>query len=506
MRTHHIAPYDQLEPRNGVLVVDGWGIRIHVHAGHLIVEDGVGRTRRTRPFNRATHGLRRLALLGHTGYLTLEAIRWLAGTGIALLHVDQDGQVLDTSARMSSDQPALRRAQALAATRPAGLEITRWILHHKITGQARVAADIAGPDAGTAVAAWLRQLDTAQTLDEARLAEALAANTYFDVWAQVPVRFPTADRQRVPDHWTRVGPRRSPITGKSQTAANPAQAMLNYLYALLEAEARIACFAIGLDPGIGILHSDANHRDSLALDIIEAVRPVVDAYLLHLLRAHVFRASDFHETRQGACRVLAPLTHELAATTVTWAERLAPIAEEVVRQLAEAAGGSIRTSTRLTQAKLRAGVRRRENSSPVTRTRRPPGPAPHCQECGNPVEPPHRRCQGCHSEYLADPDNPRLSQLALLRAQGRDPAHGGDTGRQRGRTNARHVQRAIDWEQEHPRPDPEEFRRNILPGLQHCSPQKLADATGLSYPYCALIRKGERVPHPRHWNTLSNLT
>jgi CRISPR/Cas system-associated endonuclease Cas1 len=42
--------------------------------------------------------------------------------------------------------------------------------------------------------------------------------------------------------------------------------MLNYLYALLESEARIAAAAAGLDPGIGFLRVDTDARDSLACD------------------------------------------------------------------------------------------------------------------------------------------------------------------------------------------------------------------------------------------------
>ena len=38
---------------------------------------------------------------------------------------------------------------------------------------------------------------------------------------------------------------------------NPANAMLNYLYAVLESEARLAIAALGLDPGLGFWHVDA---------------------------------------------------------------------------------------------------------------------------------------------------------------------------------------------------------------------------------------------------------
>lgn len=44
--------------------------------------------------------------------------------------------------------------------------------------------------------------------------------------------------------------------------------MLNYLYAMLEAETRFAASTLGLDPGIGVMHVDVPYRDSLALDLM----------------------------------------------------------------------------------------------------------------------------------------------------------------------------------------------------------------------------------------------
>jgi CRISPR/Cas system-associated endonuclease Cas1 len=50
---------------------------------------------------------------------------------------------------------------------------------------------------------------------------------------------------------------------------------LNYLYAVLESEARLAISTLGLDPGLGVLHADSQVRDSLAFDVMEPVRPMV---------------------------------------------------------------------------------------------------------------------------------------------------------------------------------------------------------------------------------------
>jgi len=88
----------------------------------------------------------------------------------------------------------------------------------------------------------------------------------------------------VPDHWLTFGQRHSLLSKPSpRRAINPANAMLNYLYAILEAEARIAALRMGLDPGLGLLHADQRSRDSLPCDLMEPVRPKVDAFVLELL-------------------------------------------------------------------------------------------------------------------------------------------------------------------------------------------------------------------------------
>lgn len=78
--------------------------------------------------------------------------------------------------------------------------------------------------------------------------------------------FARKDRMTVPEHWTVFGTRSSPLTGAPRTAANPINALLNYLYAILETEVRLAVLTIGLDPSMGILHADQKSRDSFAFD------------------------------------------------------------------------------------------------------------------------------------------------------------------------------------------------------------------------------------------------
>lgn len=54
--------------------------------------------------------------------------------------------------------------------------------------------------------------------------------------------------------------------------------------------------------------------------------------------------------------------------------------------------------------------------------------------------------------------------------------------------------------------DPTEFERDIAPRLRGLSLSEMMRLTGLSRPYCAMIRRGACEPHPRHWDALRGLS
>jgi CRISPR/Cas system-associated endonuclease Cas1 len=104
--------------------------------------------------------------------------------------------------------------------------------------------------------------------------EASAALAYWSAWSNLEIQYPRIDLRRVPDHWQTFGARVSPLTGSPRLAVNPPNAILNYLYAILESEARLAAAELGLDPGLGVLHRDTPNRDSLGCDLVEPIRRV----------------------------------------------------------------------------------------------------------------------------------------------------------------------------------------------------------------------------------------
>jgi hypothetical protein len=62
---------------------------------------------------------------------------------------------------------------------------------------------------------------------------------------------------------------------------------------------------------------------------------------------------------------------------------------------------------------------------------------------------------------------------------------------------------AREWDEQHGKlVDLSAFQRDILPLIQGVPLSRLQRATGLSLRYVSLIRRGERTPHPRHWQAL----
>jgi len=378
------------------------------------------------------------------------------------------------------------------------------LLRRKLEGQRRIAVHLGATEGVGVIDIAVRALDVATTPAELMVPEAAAANAYWAAWSNLAVRWARADLQRVPPHWMRFGLRASPMTGNPRLAANPPNAMLNYLYGILEAEARIALLSVGLDPGLGILHADLRARDSLALDLMEAVRPEVDELVLGMLQTRHFRWSDFVETRQGACRLLAPLSHELASTARMLASRVAPVAESIARAFADAPESTVtRLATPLTQSRRSAGrptAWRATREALVTPNR----PVATCLECGERVVPARKYCVVCRPDIGAF-QAAGSDRLARLRQAGEDPAHGGDAALIRGAKWRQRRQVEADWEREHGRPDPAAFAAEILPNLRALATRQIVEATGMTRAYCSRIRRGELVPHPRHWATLRQL-
>jgi CRISPR-associated protein Cas1 len=526
MQQQNTPLYPPLQVRAGILVVDGFGIALRVlNRGKLRVEDGIGRQRRSLTLDRAGCGLERLVLIGHAGYVTLEALAWLRAIGAALVQIGRDGEVLAHSVPFGYDGHPIRRAQALAVTNGLDLAIARELIAEKLDGHRRILVRL-GAD--------LREFDklraslgSPDSIDRVRVIEANAAALYFPAWRDVRIRFRDRDLARIPARWLRADSRASVLTGAPRAATSPINALRNYLFACLDAEARLALLAHGCDPQMGCLHADQRNRDSLALDAMEPVRADVDAFLLNLLEDREFTARDFGELPNGICRIAAPLTHELALTLPHWRECLRPIAAHLARTFRESlANGCAAPRTLATKSgnkRRRVPVRSpllatpRKASQPrpyATRAWRTPPVEAHpanpvaCALCGEPVLKRRRRhCDACmpkaRREHGLRAIEAARKVLAAQAAAGHDPRRSAAVNETRGEAISEGHRRNRSWVREHPgQHDEAWFKREIAPKLDPFTLKEIAAATGLSLAACSRIRACAKVPHPRHWDAL----
>jgi CRISPR-associated endonuclease Cas1 len=138
-----------------------------------------------------------------------------------------------------------------------------------------------------------------------RVYEARCAAAYFGALQGTSLRWMTADRKSIPPHWLSVRARSSPLSHEAAArhAVDPANAILNYAYAVLEGQTRQALSAAGFDLACGFLHADRRGRDALVYDLIELARPAVDDCVLTFLQVTTFHAGDFTRVSDGSSRL-----------------------------------------------------------------------------------------------------------------------------------------------------------------------------------------------------------
>jgi CRISPR-associated endonuclease Cas1 len=489
-----------LTSRHGVVTLYGHGIAVHVDRGHLILKDGIGNERREAHFARVGHGLRRLIVIGADGFVSLAALRWLADQDAAFVMLERDGSVLATTGPVRPTDARLRRAQSLASTNAMALEISKELIRQKMVAQESIARDkLNDARAAQLISEHRAAIDDAKTIETLRLWESRAAYEYWSGWRNIRITFPRRDLASVPQHWQRFGARVSPLTGSPRLAVNPANAILNYLYAILESEARLAAATLGLDPGIGVMHVDSPARDSLACDLMEPIRPQVDAFVLSWLAREPIRREWFFEQRDGNCRLMASFAVRLSETAATWGRAVAPIAEWVARTLSLGIKKQVRSglpATRLTQS-LRREARPIPSTTPTATALKP---IRVCRTCGEPLKRSKLYCKSC--ALLANKD--RFGDVARL---GRIASHTEEAEMSRAKTRQRHAATLKAWDP-NTLPDwlsAQAYREKIQPRLAEITVQAIATVLGISGPYATDIRAGRRSPHPRHWETLARL-
>jgi CRISPR-associated endonuclease Cas1 len=470
-----------------------------MQSGHLEIEDGIGPERRTVKLARIGHGLKRLVCISEDGFVTLAALKWLADVEASFVMLNRTGKVLFATGPNASSDVRLRRAQALAHSSGAALRIARELIDQKLAGQEQVArSKLLAVACADRIHRYRSELAETDTIDRIRLVESRGAAVYWSAWRTLPINFPRKDQSRVPAHWRVFGTRVSPLTGSPRLAVNPPNAILNYLYSLLESESRLAAACLGLDPGMGVLHVDTKARDSLACDLMEPVRPQVDAFLLDWIMREPLKREWLFEQSDGNCRLMAPFAARLSDTAPMWGRAVAPFAEWVTRALWSSSARLARESapaTRLTQR-----FKREAKGAPsLPSSIRAPRRDNLCRGCGKTIQ---DGCTNCATCAVGEATNNMLDAARI----GRQTANGPDAQLKRANTQRQNALAQHAWKpSDQPAWLTEKFySEKVQPVLAAMSASVIARQISVSRWYAGRIREGYR-PHARHWDALAKL-
>lgn len=242
-----------------------------------------------------------------------------AENGISLSFLTPQGKFLARVEGPRTGNVLLRRAQYRIADDPVrAVPIVRGIVTAKTANQrtvlrralrdhgdrmdlaARAALEMAEKRIGNIA----RRAVSAEDVDALRGYEGEAASIYFGV-------FDAMIQGERPAFAFKGRSRRPPL--------DRVNALMSFLYAMLGHDCRSALEGVGFDPQVGLLHADRPGRASLALDLMEELRPVLaDRLALTLINRGQVKARDFAVDEGGA----VSLTDDGRKTVlVAWQER-----------------------------------------------------------------------------------------------------------------------------------------------------------------------------------------
>lgn len=234
-------------------------------------------------------------IIGRNAQISTQAIFELLELSIPIVYIDGYGKIVGNLCNEKQTAARLLRQLEIFQNAEKQVILTQDIISEKISNQQNLLKQYAKTKDADKLLGKIKRLKiqaakviSLNNLDELRGAEGMASKIYFSAFPEL------IDLTR----WNWKGRSQHPAT-------DPVNALLNYGYAFLEREVRIAIALNGLDARIGFFHSNDGRKDSLVFDLMEYFRqPVIDRFILSLINRKMISAEDFDKTREE-CRLKA---------------------------------------------------------------------------------------------------------------------------------------------------------------------------------------------------------
>lgn len=242
------------------------------------------------------HNLEDIICFGYMG-ASSHLMQLCSENNVGLSFVSPQGKFLARVNGRTRGNVLLRRTQyRIADDKSASVQIARNFIIGKIVN-CRTVLSRGVRDHGAAISCNkirkvdsylidnLTKIDNCTNLDSLRGIEGNCAKAYFDVFDELILKqkqdFFMLDRNRRP-----------PLDNMN--------ALLSFLYTLLAHDIQSALETVGLDPYVGFFHADRPGRPSLALDMMEELRPfLADRHALTMVNLQQMKKNDFFVKENG---------------------------------------------------------------------------------------------------------------------------------------------------------------------------------------------------------------
>lgn len=221
-----------------------------------------------------------------------------AEKGINLSFVSEGGKLLGTFAGESRGNVLLRKEQyRISDNTQKSLKFaqnfifgklynSRWVLERAIRDYPDRLNIPALKQCSLTLKDMSKQALECLAMDSLRLLEGTAAQLYFPQFNELIL-------QNKQTFFFKNRNRRPPL--------DPLNALLSLTYSMLAYDCRGACETVGLDAYCGFMHTDRAGRASLALDIMEELRPIIaDRFVISLINLRKIDEVDFITSPNGA--------------------------------------------------------------------------------------------------------------------------------------------------------------------------------------------------------------
>lgn len=235
-------------------------------------------------------------LITTAAYITTDAIKMAMDHNIDIIFLDEYGEPYGRvwHSRFGSTT-LIRRRQIEIAETEEGLKLALTWVRKKVENQIELLKQLrtTRTQKSAEITAYIEKLENCMksldrltgTIDEMRNTimgiEGNGGRVYFEVLSFL-----------MPDRYRFNGRSRNP-------AKDEFNSLLNYAYGILYSRVEKACIIAGLDPYVGIIHTDNYNKKSLVFDIIENFRIWADETVVNLFAARKVKQEHFDRLENG---------------------------------------------------------------------------------------------------------------------------------------------------------------------------------------------------------------